>query len=63
LRRSGILQAHERRTAVPRCPCGCGHGADRRRAARVHWQGGPWNTAVFSARTRSEIMQCTGRVP
>jgi len=36
MRGRGILQAHEYRAAVPRCPCGCGNGADGGRAARVH---------------------------
>ena len=36
VRRRRVLQAHGRGAPVPRCACGRGHGADRRRAARVH---------------------------
>ena len=52
LRGCGVLEAPERRAAVPRCPCRRRHGADRRRAARIHRQGDPGNAALLTARAQ-----------
>src|SRR6201984_2360301 len=47
MRGRGVLETHDHRTTLPRRPCGCRHGADRRRAARVHRAGDPGNAGLL----------------
>src|SRR5262249_54478496 len=51
LRRRRVLEAYERRASVPGCPRRRRHGADGRRAARIHRKGGVGHTALLSGRT------------
>ena len=47
LRRRGVLEDHGHRALLPRCSCRRGHGAHRRRPARLHRQGPPGHPAFL----------------